>query len=44
MPAYTSISFSFDKPVNDKFVEQFYKAILDDEIKFKGVMAWGWSH
>ena len=41
MPAYTTISFSFDRPVSNRLVEQFYSAFFNNEIKFKSVLEWG---
>jgi hypothetical protein len=41
MPAYTSISFLFEKPIPDNIVEKFYREFMSDDIKFKSVMAWG---
>ena len=40
MPAYTSISFSFSRPVQPDLIAQFYQTLMSDGIAFKSVFAW----
>lgn len=40
MPAYTSITFSFPRPVQPNLIETFYQTFMSDGIAFKSVFAW----
>ena len=43
MPAFTSMSFLFHKPVVSNLVERFYRTFMNDQIEFKSVLDWGCS-
>ncbi len=40
MPAYTSITFSFPRPIQPDLIAQFYRTFMSDGIAFKSVHAW----
>ncbi len=41
MPAYTTISFEFDKRARNRLVSEFYAAFLGDGVTFDRVFPWG---